>query len=209
MTPLRLKTVLLSMASIVVVFCGCSQKKPVLVVPRERPISGAPTPTPTPEAQQSSVPSTPQPTPEASPSVPDQAQATPPKKKHHIGKPSPSVKSNQDAGTAQANAKKPDSTTEAKANPEPKATPGLIAPTISASDAVRDQNAAEQLLQSTETNLSSIVKRQLSSDEQSVVSQIKNFITQSRQALKDNDPARARNLALKANVLSNDLTRSR
>jgi hypothetical protein len=209
MKPLRLKTVLLSLASIMVVFCGCSQKKPVLVVPRERPIAGAPTPTPTPEAEQSSPPATPQPTPEATPSTPDQTQATAQKKKHRIGKPSPSVRSPQDSGTAQANGKKPDATTEAKAIPEPKATPGLIAPTISASDAVRDQNAAEQLLQSTETNLNSIGKRQLSSDEQSVVSQIKNFIMQSRQALKDNDPARARNLALKANVLSNDLTRSR
>lgn len=74
---------------------------------------------------------------------------------------------------------------------------------------MRDQTAAEQLLRNTETNLTSIGKRQLSSDEDAVVSQIKNFITQSRQALKDNDPARARNLALKANLLSNDLTKSR
>jgi hypothetical protein len=206
MTPLRLKTVLLSLVSIAVVFCGCSQKKPVLVVPKERPITGAPTPTPTPEAQQSSVAATPEPTPEASP-APDQTQATLPKKKHHIGKPSPSVKATPDAPASQANTKKPDSTTEAKA--EPKATPGLIAPTISASDAVRDQSAAEQLLQSTETNLNGLGKRQLSSDEQSVVSQIRNFISQSRQALKDNDPARAKNLALKANVLSNDLSKPR
>lgn len=205
MTPLRLKTVLLSLAFIGVVFCGCSQKKPVLVVPKERPISGAPTPSPTPEAQQSSVPVTPEPTPEASP-APDQTQATLPKKKHHIGKPSPSVKATPDTSASQANTRKPDSTTEAKA--EPKASPGLISPTISASDAVRDQNAAEQLLQSTETNLNSLGKRQLSSDEESVIAQITNFISQSRQALKDNDPTRAKNLALKANVLSNDLSKS-
>jgi hypothetical protein len=207
MTPLRLKTVLLSLASILVVFCGCSQKKPVLVVPRERPISGAPTPTPTPEAQQSSVPSTPEPTPEPTPSVADQAQSTPPKKTHHINKPSPSVKSTGDVST-QGNTKKTDSTTEAKNTPEP-TPPGLIAPTISANDATRDRNSAEQLLQSTETNLNNLGKRQLSTDEESAVSQIRNFVAQSRQALKDNDPARARNLALKANVLSNDLTRSR
>ena len=207
MTPLRLKTVLLSLVSIVVFFCGCSQKKPVLVVPKERPISGAPTPTPTPEAQQSSVPPTPEPTPEPTPSsAADQAQSTPPKKKHHISKPSPSVRSTDTA--AQGNTKKTDSTTEAKAVPEA-TPPGLIAPTISANDASRDRNSAEQLLQSTETNLNSLGKRQLSSDEESAVSQIRNFVAQSRQALKDNDPARAKNLALKANVLSNDLTRSR
>jgi hypothetical protein len=117
------------------------------------------------------------------------------------------VKANPDV-VAQANPKKSEVPPEAK-NAEPKATPGLIAPAISASDAVRDQTAAEQLLRNTETNLTSIGKRQLSSDEDAVVSQIKNFITQSRQALKDNDPARARNLALKANLLSNDLTKSR
>jgi outer membrane biosynthesis protein TonB len=209
MKPLRLKTVLLSLASIALVFSGCSQKKPVLVVPRERPIAGAPTPSPTPEVQQSVVTPTPEATPEPTPAVADQAQVAPQKKKHHISKPSPSVKSNPETGTTQANGKKTESTTEAKAVPDPKATPGLIAPTISASDAVRDQNAAEQLLQSTETNLNNIGKRQLSSEEQTVVSNIKNFIMQSRQALKDNDPARARNLASKANVLSNDLIKSR
>ncbi len=202
MTPLRLKTVVLALASILVVFCGCSQKKPVLVVPRERPISGAPTPTPTPDAQKSSVPSTPEPTPEPTPAVAE-AQSTTPKKKPHISKPSPSTRSNSDTAT-QGNTKKTDSTTEAKSIPE-----GVIAPTISANDAVRDRNSAEQLLQSTETNLNNLGKRTLSSDEESAVSQIRNFVTQSRQALKDNDPARARNLALKANVLSNDLTKSR
>lgn len=207
MTPLRLKTVLLSLASILVVFCGCSQKKPVLTVPKERPISGAPTPAPTPEAQQSSVPSAPEPTPEPTPAVADQAQSTPPKKKHPIGKPSPAVRSGSDTAT-QGNTKKTDPTTEAKAVPEA-TPPGIIAPTISANDAVRDRNSAEQLLQSTETNLNNLGKRHLSSDEESAVSQIRNFVSQSRQALKDNDPARARNLALKANVLSNDLTKSR
>ncbi len=206
MTPLRLKTVLLSLASILVVFCGCSQKKPVLTVPKERPISGAPTPAPTPEAQQSSVTSTPEPTPEPTPAVAE-SPSTPPKKKQHISKPSPSVRSNSDTA-AQGNTKKADSTTEAKAIPEA-TPPGLIAPTISANDAVRDRNSAEQLLQSTETNLNNLGKRTLSSDEESAVSQIRNFVAQSRQALKDNDPARARNLALKANVLSNDLTKSR
>lgn len=204
MTPLRLKTVLLSLASILLVFSGCSQKKPVLVVPKERPIAGAPAaPTPTPAVQESSASPTPQPSPEATPAAPEEAQATPSRKKHHLPKPSPSVKSSSDVV-----AKKNEVTQEAK-NAEPKATPGLIAPTISASDAARDQSAAEQLLRNTETNLNTIGKRQLSSDEDAVVSQIRNFITQSRQALKDNDPARAKNLALKANLLSNDLSKSR
>jgi hypothetical protein len=211
MMPLRLKTILLFLASAMVVISGCSQKKPVLVVPRERPIAGVPTPAPTPQAQESSASPTPQPTPEATPSVPEQAQAMPAKKKHRIGKPSPSVKANPDV-VAQANPnpnpKKSEVPPESR-NAEAKATPGLIAPAISAVDAVRDQTAAEQLLRNTETNLNNIGKRQLSSEEDGVVEKIRNFITQSRQALKDNDPARARNLALKANLLSNDLTKSR
>jgi hypothetical protein len=209
MMPLRLKTVLLFLASAMVVISGCSQKKPVLVVPRERPIAGVPTPTPTPAVQESSASPTPQPTPEATPSVPEQAQATPAKKKHRIAKPSPSVKANPDVvAQANPNPKKSEVPPESK-TAEAKATPGLIAPAISAVDAVRDQTAAEQLLRNTETNLSNIGKRQLSSEEDAVVEKIRNFITQSRQALKDNDPARARNLALKANLLSNDLTKSR
>ena len=116
------------------------------------------------------------------------------------------MRSNSDTA-AQGNTKKTDSTTEAKAIP--KATPGLIAPTISANDAVRDRTLLNSCCKALKRISIILENAALSSDEESAVSQIKNFITQSRQALKDNDPARARNLALKANVLSNDLTKSR
>jgi hypothetical protein len=90
--------------------------------------------------------------------------------------------------------------------PEPRSTPAPISPSISPSDARRDQSSTEQLLQATENTLSGI-KRQLSKEEESIVAQIRNYINQSRQASKDNDPARAHLLATKANQLSNELMR--
>jgi len=42
-----------------------------------------------------------------------------------------------------------------------------------------------------------------------MIAQVRNFVVQSRQALKDNEPIRARNLAVKANLLSNDLVKQR
>jgi hypothetical protein len=64
------------------------------------------------------------------------------------------------------------------------------------------------LLQSTEASLNGI-KRQLSPDEQAVVAQIHDYVSQSRQATKANDLTRAYNLALKARLLSDDLAKPR
>ena len=115
------------------------------------------------------------------------------KSRHHgnIRKPSPVVK---------AEAAPPDS------KPEPRSTPAPISPSISPSDAKRDQSSTEQLLQASENTLNAI-KRQLSKEEEGIVAQIRNYINQSRQASKDNDPARAHLLATKANQLSNELMR--
>jgi hypothetical protein len=63
-----------------------------------------------------------------------------------------------------------------------------------------------QLLQSTEDNLKSIT-RTLDADEQATVAQIRNFMTQSRTAITDNDLVRAHNLALKAHLLSDELVK--
>lgn len=203
MTPLRSIPVLLLLFSVLTVISGCERKKPVLVVvPSEQPPIAAPTPasTPTaktepgkpePEAQPAEQPS---PAETAEKTSNDKAAKTKPRARQHgtIKKPSPIVKG--EATTAEA---KP---------PEPRSTPAPIAPSISPSDAARDQSSTEQLLQTTENTLSGI-KRQLSKNEEAMVAQIRNYISQSRQATKDNDPARAHNLALKANLLSNELIR--
>ncbi len=65
---------------------------------------------------------------------------------------------------------------------------------------------AEDLLQAAESNLRRI-SRPLSDGEQAMQRQVRNFITQSRLAIQDNDIERAYNLANKANLLSQELVK--
>src|SRR5690349_4817839 len=174
MTPLLRFPVLLLLLSALAVFAGCARKKPVLVVvPKEQPPIAAPTPTPTPEARTEPQPpasATPTPEPSANEDANKNGEKTQAKSKprHHVRKPSPVVK---------AEAAPPD------LRPEPRSTPAPISPSISPSDARRDQSSTEQLLQATENTLTGI-KRQLSKQEEGMVAQIRNYINQSRQASK-------------------------
>jgi hypothetical protein len=68
------------------------------------------------------------------------------------------------------------------------------------------QATTQQLLDSTENNLHSL-KRQLSADEESMLAQIRDYIKQSKDAIKDGDNPRAHNLALKARLLSDELVK--
>jgi hypothetical protein len=83
---------------------------------------------------------------------------------------------------------------------------GAISATGPHSDDIHDKLSTEQLLQTTDDNLKSI-KRQLTLEEQAQVVQIRNFMAQSRAATTDSDLVRARNLALKAHLLSDELVR--
>jgi hypothetical protein len=69
------------------------------------------------------------------------------------------------------------------------------------------RDAANQLLGSTEENLKKIAGRQLSSDQQDMVNQIRQFMEQSKAAVGDGDLDRARTLAWKAQVLSEELVK--
>lgn len=73
------------------------------------------------------------------------------------------------------------------------------------SQASDQKNAAIQLLGTTEENLKKISGRQLSSDEQETVTQIHQFMQQAKAAAANGDSERARNLAWKAELLSEDL----
>lgn len=197
MTPLRSYPVLLLLASALAMLSGCARKKPVTVaVPQEQPPIAAPTPAPTPQtAQQQSQPAV-QPT-EQQPSQETAATATQktekkrthPRKRAAVKKPSPAVR---------ADATPP--------RPEARSTPLPISPTVSPRDAQRDQSSTERLLQTAENTLNNI-KRQLSKQEEAMMAQARSYINQSRQATKDNDPARAFTLAQKASWLSNELGR--
>jgi outer membrane biosynthesis protein TonB len=64
----------------------------------------------------------------------------------------------------------------------------------------------EQLLRNSEGRLSRI-NRNLSASEQGMLRQARNYIAQSNQALQGGDVERAYNLAVKANLLSNELVK--
>jgi hypothetical protein len=74
-------------------------------------------------------------------------------------------------------------------------------------DSATAQSTTQQLLESTENNLRNIKKRRLSSDEQSLVAQIEDYVKQSKDAGKVEDSVRAHNLALKARLLSDELVK--
>jgi hypothetical protein len=63
------------------------------------------------------------------------------------------------------------------------------------------------MLATTESNLKKIAGQQLNSNQQDMVSQIRQFMEQSRAAVGDGDMERARTLAWKAQVLSEELVK--
>jgi len=71
--------------------------------------------------------------------------------------------------------------------------------------ASHQRDTANQMLESTEANLKKIAGRQLSSNQQDMVNQIRQFMGQSKAAVDAGDLDRARTLAWKAQLLSEDL----
>ncbi len=63
------------------------------------------------------------------------------------------------------------------------------------------------MLAETESNLKKISGQQLNSNQQDMVSQIRQFMAQSKAAVGDGDMERARTLAWKAQVLSEELVK--
>ncbi len=77
---------------------------------------------------------------------------------------------------------------------------------MSASDEYHSRQTTAQLIDGCESSLRTI-NRKLSDDEQATVSQIRNYIVQSRTATTQNDLERANNLALKAHLLCDALVK--
>lgn len=71
----------------------------------------------------------------------------------------------------------------------------------------RQRQKTEELLNSTESNLRQLALRTLDQNQQDTIAQIRNYMVGARSALKDGDPQRARTLALKARLLSDDLVK--
>jgi hypothetical protein len=69
------------------------------------------------------------------------------------------------------------------------------------------RDTAKEMLGTTEANLKQIAGRQLSSAQQDMVTQIRQFMEQSKAAVQDGDLDRARTFAWKAQVLSQELVK--
>jgi len=74
-----------------------------------------------------------------------------------------------------------------------------------ADQAAKQRQVVDQLLGVTETNLKKIAGQQLSSSQQDTLAQSRAFVKQSKDAVESGDLDRARNLAWKAELLSEDL----
>ncbi len=75
------------------------------------------------------------------------------------------------------------------------------------SGASNQRDTANRMLEATDTNLKQIAGRELSSTDKETMNQIRQFMTQSKQAIEDGDLERARTLAWKAQTLSEDLVK--
>ena len=205
MKPLRLSIAAIVLMLLLGISLGCQHKKPVLVMPQQPPTTAAPQPSPTPEpvAQAADQPLVPTPTPTPA-EQPKTAETAKPKHGRHATqkKPSPSV------GGEVAKNTPPKKVVQADKTEPPPTSIGQISPGPTPADTTHSQTSTDQLLQGAEANLNSIT-RQLSKDEEAMRTQIKEFITQSRKATTENDPARAHNLAVKARLLSDDLVKQR
>lgn len=185
---------------------GCHKKRPPVPPEQEPPtlIAQIPTePTEPPDTQQQNPP-----TPEPETKPPDKTAHTPPK---HVKHPSTPKKTDKPAEP-----EKPAPAEEARNIPPPKITvqegttnQGATPPSgaVPGDNSSGVQGTTQQLLDGAENNLRNI-KRQLSSNEQAMVQQVNDYITQSKKATTDGDNVRAHILALKARLLSDELVKS-
>jgi hypothetical protein len=198
MKTLRLNPVVAGFLLLLMMAVGCEHKKPVLVMPQQPPPTATPQATPTP-AEAEAQPEQQQPEAQPSPTPAEQTKTAEKTKPKH---------------TRQATKKRGEKPEVAHNTPPKKIIPAEPAPTpqqISpgpTSDGGNSQASTDQLLQGAEANLNGIT-RQLSKDEEAMRTQIREFITQSHNATKENDPARAHTLAVKARLLSDELVKQR
>jgi hypothetical protein len=82
-----------------------------------------------------------------------------------------------------------------------------LSPGMTQEQVIHERETTEQLLASTDANLKKLSARQLTPAQQGVVDQVRNYMRQSKVAGEAGDVARARTLAYKAHLLSDDLAR--
>jgi hypothetical protein len=83
--------------------------------------------------------------------------------------------------------------------------PVQLSPTLTQQQASSQLQNINKLLATTDANLKKISGRQLSPTQQDMVNQVRKYMEQARAAIASGDLQRARNLAFKARLLSDDL----
>jgi len=202
MTPARLKPVLVWTCCAVLLLSACTRKKIALPPQPQAPTVPEQQPPQTGSPAQIPDQTKDQPTPEPAPN----ATTKHPKPGAPTHKPAPRPSNNDDKSNAMAANTPPKIVIQEARSDASAAAPVQVAPLTAHTDAAHNQATTEQLMESTDANLRSI-KRQLSSDEQAQAEQIHEFLAQSRQATKEKDLVRARNLAMKAHLLSDELVK--
>lgn len=185
---------------------SCKKKKPNVPPPAATaPTITQPLPTPAPPPSATTTTTTSNPpatTSTTTTTTPVKPKPRKPKTSHKpVPKPQPA--------TQPSTAPKPNGQIAAPTTPPatpPSGDTMTISPNLPPGDANAQKRDTENLLQAAEANLRKI-NRTLSDGEQGMVRQVRNYITQSRLAMQDGDLERAHNLAVKAQLLSAELTK--
>jgi len=106
-------------------------------------------------------------------------------------------------------AKPPPPSLPRPAQPERREPPPRLSPQVSSDQEERLMDEATSKIQGAERTLLSIDERNLTSDQQETFHTIQSFLTDAKAALTRKDFPRAINLAQKAQVLSDELSRAR
>jgi outer membrane biosynthesis protein TonB len=184
---------------------ACEKKKPQLPAKIQAPTIAATVPDQIPEIEVPPEPPAQQQPVTAEEPAPKKA---PPKHKN-AKKPTQPPPVNQDSSTVAVNHPPANAAVESPAASAPAA--AAPAPdTAIAADVTRElihqKQTTTELLDSTEKDLKGL-NRSLNHDEETMLTQIKSYIQQSRKATADGDFERAFNLATKAHLLSDALTK--
>ncbi|MGA9039938.1 MAG: hypothetical protein WB421_05330 [Terriglobales bacterium] len=82
-----------------------------------------------------------------------------------------------------------------------------LSPGVSAEQAARQRQGTDLLLSTTESNLKTLAGRPLNSGQQDMVTQVREYMKQSKTSADAGDLQRAHNLAFKAKLLSDELAK--
>lgn len=177
---------------------GCAPARPAVATPPPPPpppvVVSAPPPAPPPPA-----PTPPPPAPPAQPELPQVPNTGLPPVAPPAGSPPPSVP--PPTPPAQVPPPAPPS------SPARKDPPPVLSPQVTSAEELRLTQQARTRIEGAERLVGQIDLRRLARDEQDTVATIKDFLAKSKEAMATRDVQRAFNLADKAYILAEDLSR--